>query len=223
MKWAGIKHILVSPEDPESYSLAENFMKVVKKVLLTSHIEKKNFKAELFKSLRHYRATPHSSTGRHHQKSCSIEKYAHVSQSISSQHMTHSCEHSMTNRRPPKSTTKMPSPMSSRTTFSFGDKVLLLQKESKTQIRYDSIHARSPRSKEANHSHISTEVTPWTDTERIKVNSLGQDVPLCQPLSLLLSPPQPSYPTCGTAHPTDSTSSYRTKPDPNGRTYHCTS
>ena len=48
-------------------------------------------------------------------------KNTHTSPSLSgaSTYMTHSCEHSMTNRRPPKSTTKMPSPMSSRTTFSF--------------------------------------------------------------------------------------------------------
>ena len=31
MKWAGIKHIVVSPEDPEANGLAENFMKIVKK------------------------------------------------------------------------------------------------------------------------------------------------------------------------------------------------
>ena len=64
MKWAGIKHIVVSPEDPEANGLAENFMKIVKKVCHTSKIEKKNFKKELYKYLRYYRATPHSSTRR---------------------------------------------------------------------------------------------------------------------------------------------------------------
>ena len=64
MKWAGIKHITVSPEDPEDNGLAENFMKMVKKVWHTTQIEKKNFWQEIFKYLRHYRSTPHSSTGR---------------------------------------------------------------------------------------------------------------------------------------------------------------
>ena len=64
MRWAGIKHITVSPEDPEANGLAENFMKMVKKVWHTAQIEKKNFWQEIFKYLRHYRSTPHSSTGR---------------------------------------------------------------------------------------------------------------------------------------------------------------
>ena len=64
MKWAGVKHTVVSPEDPEANGLAENFMKMVKKVWHTTRTEKKSFKQELYKYLRHYRATPHSSTGK---------------------------------------------------------------------------------------------------------------------------------------------------------------
>ena len=64
MKWAGVKHTVVSPEDPEANGLAENFMKMVKKVWHTTRTEKKSFKQELYKYLRHYRATPNSSTGK---------------------------------------------------------------------------------------------------------------------------------------------------------------
>ena len=53
MKWAGIKHILVSPEDPEANGLAEHFMEVIKKVWHMSHIEKKNFEQEIFQRCQH--------------------------------------------------------------------------------------------------------------------------------------------------------------------------
>ena len=64
MKWAGIKAIQVSPDDPEANGLAENFMKVLQKIWHISKIEGKNPKQEIYKYLRQYRATPHSSTGR---------------------------------------------------------------------------------------------------------------------------------------------------------------
>ena len=64
MKWAGIDHTVVSPEDPEANGLAEGLMKSIKKVWHCARIEKKNFKQELYKFLRQYRATPHSTTGR---------------------------------------------------------------------------------------------------------------------------------------------------------------
>ena len=64
MKWAGIDHKVVAPEDPEANGLAEGFMKSIKKVWHCARIEGKNFKQELYKFLRQYRATPHSSTGR---------------------------------------------------------------------------------------------------------------------------------------------------------------
>ena len=64
MQWAGIRTIAVSPEDPEANGLAEDFMKAMNKIWHIAHIEGKNHKQELYKFLRHYRATPHSSTGR---------------------------------------------------------------------------------------------------------------------------------------------------------------
>ena len=64
MKWAGIKAMVVSPEDPEANGLAENFMKSLKKIWHISRIENKNFRQELYKFLRQYRSTPHSTTGK---------------------------------------------------------------------------------------------------------------------------------------------------------------
>ena len=60
MQWAGIHTVVVSPEDPEANGLAKNFMKVWH----IANIEKKSHKQELYKFLRHYRATPHNSTGK---------------------------------------------------------------------------------------------------------------------------------------------------------------
>ena len=62
MKWAGIKARVVSPEDPKANGLAENFMKVINKIWHISKIEGKNPKQEINKFLRQYRATPHYST-----------------------------------------------------------------------------------------------------------------------------------------------------------------
>ena len=64
MKWAGVKHILVSPEDPEANGLAENFMKNLKKIWSIAMIEKKSPRQELYQFLRQYRATPHTTTGK---------------------------------------------------------------------------------------------------------------------------------------------------------------
>ena len=64
MQWAGIKATIVSPEDPEANGLAENFMKSIKKVCHTARIEGKCFKQEMYKFLRQYRSTSHSTTGK---------------------------------------------------------------------------------------------------------------------------------------------------------------
>ena len=64
LRWAGCQHRKVSPEDPEANGLAENFMKIIKKSWHTSLIEGKNPMQEMYKMLRQYRATPHSSTGK---------------------------------------------------------------------------------------------------------------------------------------------------------------
>lgn len=64
MKWTGVKHRKVSPDDPEANGLAENFMKAVGKVYHIAKIEGKSYRQELYKFLRQYRSTPHSTTDR---------------------------------------------------------------------------------------------------------------------------------------------------------------
>ena len=62
VKWLGVTHRVVSPEDPEANGLAEAFMKVLKKTWGTAHAEGKNPKQQMYSMLRQYRATPHCST-----------------------------------------------------------------------------------------------------------------------------------------------------------------
>ena len=63
-EWIGSKHKKVTPEDPEANGLAENFMKSIGKVFHIAKIEGKKWKQEMYKFLRHYRSTPHSTTGK---------------------------------------------------------------------------------------------------------------------------------------------------------------
>ena len=137
MRWAGIKHITVSPEDPEANGLAENFMKMVKKVWHTPQIEKKNFRQEIFKYLRHYRSTPHSSTGRPPAELLfnrkvrtwlpSFQEPAHDPQ-VQLHHSL--AKASQKAYKDAKSNVKPHD-------IQPGDLVLLLQKDSKKQSRYD--------------------------------------------------------------------------------------
>ena len=52
-----------SPEDPQCNGFAENFVKLMCKLLHTAVTEGKDPKVELYNYLLHYRATPHSTTG----------------------------------------------------------------------------------------------------------------------------------------------------------------
>ena len=54
----------VSPEDPQGNGFAENFVKLLCKLLHTAAAEKKDPRVELHKYLLQYRATPHSTTGK---------------------------------------------------------------------------------------------------------------------------------------------------------------
>ena len=60
--------MVVSPEDPEVNGLAEEFHENNEHIAHIeghiAHIEGKNHQQELYKFLRHDRATPHSSTGK---------------------------------------------------------------------------------------------------------------------------------------------------------------
>ena len=59
----GFKHQKVTPLWPQANGGVERCMPMLKKVIRSAHIENKNWKQEMYKFLRNYRATPHSSTG----------------------------------------------------------------------------------------------------------------------------------------------------------------
>ena len=62
-KYLGFEHRPVTPLWPEANGGVERFMRTLKKIMQTAHLEAKNWKQELFRALLNYRATPHSTTG----------------------------------------------------------------------------------------------------------------------------------------------------------------
>ena len=62
-EYIGFKHRKITPFWPQANGGAERCMPMMKKVVQTAQIEQKPWKQELFKFLRNYRATPHSTTG----------------------------------------------------------------------------------------------------------------------------------------------------------------
>ena len=58
----GFKHRKITPVWPKANGEVERLVRTVKKIMKTSCVEKKNFKQELNRFLRNYRATPHSTT-----------------------------------------------------------------------------------------------------------------------------------------------------------------
>jgi transposase InsO family protein len=60
----GFNHRKITPLWPRANGEAERFMRTLGKAVKTANVENLNWKQELYKFLRNYRATPHSSTGR---------------------------------------------------------------------------------------------------------------------------------------------------------------
>ena len=60
----GFIHRRVTPLWPESNGQAENLVKTLNKSTVTSHLDGKDWRTEIYVLLRQYRATPHPSTGR---------------------------------------------------------------------------------------------------------------------------------------------------------------
>ena len=58
----GFKHRKVTPKWARANGEVERFVRTVKKVIKTAKLEHKNYKQELNKMQRNYRATPHSTT-----------------------------------------------------------------------------------------------------------------------------------------------------------------
>ena len=61
-RFIGIEHKPITPRHPQANGLAENFNRMVNKVVCTAAIEPKSWKQELYKFLHNYRATPHLTT-----------------------------------------------------------------------------------------------------------------------------------------------------------------
>ena len=59
----GFKHRRITPHWPRANAQAESFNKPLMKAVRAAHMEQKNWKQEMFRFLRQYRSTPHSSTG----------------------------------------------------------------------------------------------------------------------------------------------------------------
>ena len=59
-----IKHQRITPLWPQANSSAENFNRRLRKIVQSAKIENKKWQQEVYKFLRNYRATPHSSTGK---------------------------------------------------------------------------------------------------------------------------------------------------------------
>ncbi|XP_061191102.1 uncharacterized protein K02A2.6-like [Saccostrea echinata] len=53
----------ITPRWPRANAQAESFNKPMMKAVRAAHVDRKNWKQELFRFLRQYRNTPHSSTG----------------------------------------------------------------------------------------------------------------------------------------------------------------
>ena len=64
MKHTNIKHRRITPLWPQANANAENFNRRLRKIIQSAHIEKKNWKQEVYTFLRNYRSTPHISTGK---------------------------------------------------------------------------------------------------------------------------------------------------------------
>ncbi|XP_064639559.1 uncharacterized protein K02A2.6-like [Lineus longissimus] len=62
-EYLGFQHRRVTPLYPQANGEAERFMRNITKTVQAAHIEGRNWKQELQKFLRQYRATPHSTTG----------------------------------------------------------------------------------------------------------------------------------------------------------------
>ena len=62
-KYVGFHHRKITPRWPEANGEAERFMRTLNKAVQTAQVGKGSWKQEIWKFLRHYRATPHSTTG----------------------------------------------------------------------------------------------------------------------------------------------------------------
>ena len=58
----GFKHRKITPRWPRANGEVERFVRTVKKVIKTANVERKSWKQEMYRFLRNFRATPHTTT-----------------------------------------------------------------------------------------------------------------------------------------------------------------
>ena len=139
MKWAGVKTVVVSPEDPEANRLAENLMKPLSKVWHTAYINGKNPKQEIYKFLRYYRAIPHTTTGKAPAELLFNRKFT-----VRLPELQVSVHEPQMRQRNAQAKAKQKVYKDSKANvkhhnIQVNDKVLLLQRQSKTKSRYDPV------------------------------------------------------------------------------------
>ena len=60
--YLNMKHAKITPYWPQANSTAENFNRCLRKTVQTAKVEHKNWKQEIYRFIRNYKATPHPST-----------------------------------------------------------------------------------------------------------------------------------------------------------------
>ena len=73
-KRMGFKHRRITPLNPRANSVVERFMSPLQKAIKSAVIEGRDYKQEINKFLRNFRACPHPSTGLSPAESCSIDQ-----------------------------------------------------------------------------------------------------------------------------------------------------
>ena len=63
LDYMGVKHRLITPYWPNAQGLVEGFMRPIKKAIKCAMVDGRDWRPELNKMLRNYRATPHPTTG----------------------------------------------------------------------------------------------------------------------------------------------------------------
>ena len=63
VKYVGFHHRKITSRWPEAIGEAERFMRTLYKAIRAAKLAKGDWRQEIFSFLRHYRATPHSTTG----------------------------------------------------------------------------------------------------------------------------------------------------------------
>ena len=152
MQWAGKRSVVVSPEDPEANGLAEEFHENNEHIAHIEgnipHMEGKNHQQELYKFLRHYRATPHSSAGK-----APAEVLFNRPFQVRLPQKNEPAQDPVLSQRNLEAKAKQKTYKGAKTNtkphnIKVEDRVLLIQRQSKSNPRYTQSHVKLLTSKE---------------------------------------------------------------------------